>query len=153
MWPPSPFLLIFYNLTKKPRNLLTSWTSFELKDSTCSRGFSRHPCASSSLIFAWCIAHFFAEAVAPDIKQWSYFLSPKKKKGGRCLKSLQLNSYKSALAVVLQRNLCKALLSLNSFAVVGWLSEEQLSSIRHVFLREQSPPTHHTYPPPGGGFW
>lgn len=80
------------------------------------------------------------------------FSLTKKKKGGRCLKSLQLNSYKSALAVVLQRNLCKALLSLNSFAVVGWLSEEQLSSIRHVFLREQSPPTHHTYPPPGGGF-
>lgn len=79
----------------------------------------------------------------------------KKKKGGkRCLKSLLLNSYKSALAVVLQHNLCKAmaLLSQNRFAVVGWFSdEEQLSSIRHVFfffLSDQSPPPHRTCPAP-----
>ena len=66
------------------------------------------------------------------------FSHQKKKRGGkRCLKSLQLNSYKSALAVVLQHNLCKAmaLLSQNRFAVVGWFSdEEQLSSIRHAFF-------------------
>lgn len=71
-------------------------------------------------------------------------------------KSLQLKSYKSALAVVLQHNLCKAmaLLSLNRFAVVGWFSdEEQLSSIRDVFLSERSPPPHHTCPTPVGGFW
>lgn len=67
-----------------------------------------------------------------------FSLTKKKKKGGkRCLKSLLLNSYKSALAVLLQHNLCKAmaLLSQNRFAVVGWFSdEEQLSSIRHVFF-------------------
>ncbi len=61
------------------------------------------------------------------------------KREKRRLKSLQLKSYKSALAVVLQRNLCKAmaLLSLNRFTVVGWFSdEEQLSSIRDVFPSE-----------------
>lgn len=109
------------------------------------------------LTFAWCIGHICAKAAAPDIKQWSYFLSPKKGVGGRCLKSLQLKSYKSALAVVLQNNLCKAMapLPLNRFAVVGWFSdEEQLSSIRDVFLSERSPPPHHTCPAPvGGGFW
>lgn len=116
------------------------------------------PCSPRILFiyFAWCIGHVFAKAVAPDIKQWSYFLSPKKKGEKRCLKSLQLKSYKSALAVVLQHNLCKAmaLLSLNRFTVVGWFSdEEQLSSIRHVFLSEPSPPPHHTCPALVGSFW
>lgn len=113
-------------------------------------------CILIRLVFAWCIGNICARAVAPDIKQCSYFLSPKKKKKGgkRCLKSLLLNSYKSALAVVLQHNLCKAmaLLSQNRFAVVGWFSdEEQLSSIRHVFfffLSDQSPPPHRTCPAP-----
>ena len=85
----------------------------------------------------------------------------KKKRGGkRCLKSLQLNSYKSALAVVLQHNLCKAmaLLSQNRFAVVGWFSdEEQLSSIRHAFFfffNKWSEPTPSSYLSRSvGGFW
>lgn len=117
-------------------------------------------CILIRLVFAWCIGNICARAVAPDIKQCSYFLSPKKKKGGkRCLKSLLLNSYKSALAVVLQHNLCKAmaLLSQNRFAVVGWFSdEEQLSSIRHVFFLfpKWSEPTPSSYLSRSvGGFW
>lgn len=118
-------------------------------------------CILIRLVFAWCIGNICARAVAPDIKQCSYFLSPKKKKKGgkRCLKSLLLNSYKSALAVVLQHNLCKAmaLLSQNRFAVVGWFSdEEQLSSIRHVFFlfSKWSEPTPSSYLSRSvGGFW
>lgn len=48
-----------------------------------------------------------------------FFFSPLPHIKKRCLKSLRLNSYKSALAVVLQFNLCKAPLCLNSFAMDG----------------------------------
>lgn len=70
------------------------------------------------LIPSWCIGHICAKAVSPDMKQCSTF-SPIKR-GKKCLKSLRLKSYKSALAVVLQHNLYKAmaLLSLNRFTVV-----------------------------------
>lgn len=71
------------------------------------------------LIAVCCVGHICAKAVTPDIKQCLTFSHIKKR--GKCLKSLQLKSYKSALAVVLQHNLCKAmaLLSLNRFSVVG----------------------------------
>lgn len=58
----------------------------------------------------------------------------------RCLKSLELKSDKSALTVVLQCNLCKALLSLNRFDVVGWFSE-QLSSFRRFSMWVQPTPS------------
>lgn len=40
----------------------------------------------------------------------------------KMLNIIAVKVLKSALAVALQRNLCKALLSLNGFAVVGWFS-------------------------------